>query len=135
MGYCSTITSLLSIKWESAVSDRRKEPRRKLMAFTPVYQLGPGKKLLGYLGNLTLQGAMLVSEAALETDEQLTLLIEFPADSAQHLTIPAHVVRCVPDESPHSYLVGCEFTKVTPEQAGLIQSLLDRYHFRHQIAS
>ena len=114
------------------MSERRKESRKKLMAFTPVYQAGRGR-LLGYLGNLTLQGAMLVSENPIETNTFLTLSIEFPADSSQHLIIPVHVMHCDPDESPHSFLIGCAFTEVTPGHAQLIQALLERYHFRHQI--
>ena len=114
------------------MSERRKELRRKLMAFTPVYQAGHST-LLGYLGDLTLQGAMLVSENPQDLKRQLTLVIEFPGDSAQHMTIPVRVVRCEKDKSPRSFLIGCEFTQVSPEQAELIQSLLDRYHFRYRI--
>ena len=129
---CDAIPGLSCHERESAMSERRHELRKKLMAFTPVYQANH-EELLGYLGNLTLQGAMLVSENPLEVDRRLTLLIEFPGDTQQHMTIPAHVVRCVPDESPRCFLVGCEFSEVTPVQAGLIQALLERYHFRHQI--
>jgi Tfp pilus assembly protein PilZ len=113
------------------MSDRRKEPRKKLTTFIPVYQSGSGT-ILGYLGNLTLQGAMLVSESPLEIGKQLTLLIEFPGETAQRMTIPARVVRCVPEESPRNLMIGCEFSEVTPAHAELIQFLLDRYHFRYQ---
>jgi len=117
------------------LSDRRKETRKKLMAFTPVYHLPP-KRLFGYLHDLTMQGAMVVSTHPAEVNQLETLLIELP-DQLTHLliselTLAARVARCVPDEEdPHSYLVGFEFIDLSGENEQGIQSLLERYHFRH----
>ena len=117
------------------MEDRRKERRKKLMAFTPVYD-SLHKTVVGYLGDLTMQGAMVVGEHPLAAGSRLTLAIEFPGEldgiAAHRMTLPARVARCVPDEAPHSYLIGFEFTEVDPEHAKMIQALLDRYHFRHQ---
>jgi len=117
------------------LSDRRKETRKKLMAFTPVYHLPP-KRLLGYLHDLTMQGAMVVSTHPAEVDQLETLLIEFPDELTNQLvsqmTFQGRVARCVPDEEdPHSYLLGFEFVSLTPENTRAIQELLERYHFRH----
>ena len=60
------------------MNNHRKESRKKLMAFTPVYDL-LHKTLLGYVGDLTLQGVMVIGEKFIEVDKQLTLGIEFPA--------------------------------------------------------
>ena len=118
------------------MSERRKEIRKKLMAFTPVYDLNR-KKLLGYLGDLTLQGTMVIGAKPLEVEEQLTLKIEFqdelPGITAKHLTIPARVARCDRDESPTSYKIGFEFMDVQSEHAQIIEALLERYHFRHKM--
>ena len=43
------------------MSDKRKEERKSLMTFTPVYGLHP-KTLLGYAEDLTVHGAMVVGE-------------------------------------------------------------------------
>lgn len=115
--------------------ERRKETRKKLMAFTPVYNV-PHHRLLGYLHDLTMQGAMVVSTRPDQIDRQETLLIEFPDELTNQLisqmTFQARVARCVPDEEdPHSYLLGFEFLNLTPENTQAIRELLERYHFRH----
>ena len=116
------------------MEERRKEPRKKLMSFTPVYDAHKGM-VLGYLGDLTPQGAMLIGEHPLEADSRLSLSFEVPGDgpdtNPRRMTVPARVVRCVPDETPHYFKIGMEFLKLSGEQVRLIQALLDRGGFRH----
>lgn len=118
------------------MDDRRKETRKKLMAFTLVHDAQHGT-LLGYLGDLTMQGMMVIGEHALEKGTHLTLAIEFPGEldgvATRRMTIPAHVARCVPDEAPNSFMIGFEFMDISPEHAKMIKALLERYHFRHQM--
>ncbi|HSK66389.1 MAG TPA: hypothetical protein VK888_05635, partial [Anaerolineales bacterium] len=61
------------------MSERRKETRRKLMAFTPVYDLHP-RTLLGYLGDLTLRGALVVGDKLITINKETELEIQFPND-------------------------------------------------------
>jgi hypothetical protein len=118
------------------MSDRRKELRKKLMAFMPVHTAAGS--LLGFLGDLTFQGALVIGEKPLGMGQQVILEITLPDDlprpsSGHHLTIQAQVVRCVPDElAPHEFNLGFEFTSLNPEQIQLIHALLERYHFRYQ---
>jgi hypothetical protein len=120
------------------MDEKRKETRKKVMAFTPVYYLEWERRvLLGYLGDLTLQGALVVGEKTQEVNRQLALVVEFP-DSlpgipVTRLTIPARVARCVKDEGPQDYDIGVEFLEVSLENARIIEALLERYHFRHKI--
>jgi c-di-GMP-binding flagellar brake protein YcgR len=118
------------------MSERRKESRKKLMAFTPVYDLDNGT-LLGYLGDLTLQGAMVIGTKQLEVDRQMILAIEFPDElpgiMVKRMAIPARIARCDRDESPNSFKIGFEFKDIEPEHTQVIQALLERYHFRHKI--
>ena len=118
------------------MDDRRKETRKKVMAFTPVRDSSRGV-LLGYLGDLTMQGAKVIGEKPLELRSQVTLAIDLPSElpgiSARRLVIPAQVARCVQDQDgPHEFDLGFQFIQVNAEQAKIIQALLDRYHFRHQ---
>ena len=117
-------------------SERRKEPRKKLMAFTSVYD-GDKSILLGYIRDLTLQGVLVISEKILDVNKQITLAIELPGGlpevTATRMTIPARVARCVEDESSQTYQIGFEFTDITPEHVKIIQALLERYHFRHKM--
>ena len=118
------------------MSERRTESRKKVMAFTPVHDLDR-KILLGYLGDLTMKGAMVIGAKPQEENKQTTLKIEFqdelPGISSRRMTIPARVVRCNRDESPNSYKIGFEFTDVQPEHTQIIEALLERYHFRHKM--
>lgn len=118
------------------MGERRKEERKKVMAFTPVYDFRQGV-LLGYLADLTMQGAMVIGGKCLQVDDQVMLNIEIPGDlpniSVKNMTIKARVARCVPDDSPTSFRIGLEFLEVETEKAEIIQAFLDRYHFRHQV--
>ena len=118
------------------MSERRTEARKKVMAFTPVHDLDK-KLLLGYLGDLTMKGAMVIGAKPMEVDKELTLKIEFqdelPGIATRRMTIPVRVVRCTRDESPNSYKIGFEFTDVKPEHKQIIEALLERYHFRHKM--
>ena len=119
----------------SEFDERRKEPRKTVMKFTPVYDADKGK-LLGYLRDLTLKGALVIGEKTLEVDNQLTLKFKLPEDlpdiTAKHLIISARVARCIKDESPNSYKLGFEFQNVSTEHAKIIGAILVRYHFRHR---
>ncbi|MBN1454491.1 MAG: PilZ domain-containing protein [Anaerolineales bacterium] len=116
-------------------SERRKEARKKLMAFTPVHDQDKGI-LLGYIRDLTLYGILVISEKILDINKQITLAIELPGGlpeiTATRMTIPARVVRCMEDESSQTYKIGFEFTDVKPEHLKIIQALLERYHFRYK---
>jgi hypothetical protein len=118
------------------MNEHRKETRKKLMAFTPVYDPDRGI-LLGYLGDLTFKGAMVVGEKPLEVNSQATLEIEFhddlPGISTRRMTIPARVVRCVQDAEGHrEFDIGFEFTNIDAEHTKIIQALLERYHVHSQ---
>lgn len=120
------------------MEERRKEPRKIVMAFTPVYDAGKGT-ILGYLRDLTLRGAMVIGEHSLEVDSRLVLWIQFPGElegvSAHRVTIPVRVARCLSDEAPASFQVGFEFLQVSPENEKMILSILDRFNFRQQADS
>lgn len=119
----------------SKFDDRRKEDRKLVMKFTPVYEADNGK-LLGYLRDLTLQGALVIGEKKLEVDTLLTLRFDLPDDllniAAFNLTVAARVARCIEDETPNSYQIGFEFKDIGLEQTEIIEALLERYHFRHR---
>jgi hypothetical protein len=121
----------------SKYDERRKELRKKVMAFTPVYDLKKGV-LLGFLQNLTLQGALVIGEKTMEVNTQTILGLDLPGDlpdvATNRLTISARVARCIEDEEAvNAYQLGFEFIDIQPEQIQVIEALLERYHFRHKI--
>lgn len=116
------------------MSDRRKETRRKLMAFTSVYELTP-RTLLGYLGDLTLHGALVIGAKPVPIQRETKVEIDFPGDlpdvDTMPVTLPVRVAWCHQDESPTYFNIGLEFTDLHPKHAELFQAVLGRYHFRH----
>jgi len=115
------------------MGNRRKEDRKKLTTFTPVYFLDP-KTLLGYLADLTLHGGMVIGEASFEINKQGSLAIEFPDTltdiTLTHITIPARVAWCRKDaDSLNYYNIGFEFIELSPEHSAVITAILKKYRF------
>jgi hypothetical protein len=107
------------------------------MKFTPVYDLHP-RVLLGYLGDLTLRGAMIVGPNLTTINKETTLEINFPGElsgiTVLPTRIPARIAWCRPEDGSQSFNIGVEFTEVTPDQEQLFRQILERYHFRHTLS-
>ena len=114
------------------MQERRKEQRKNLMAYTQVFNLNGGH-LLGYLGDLNLHGAMVISEKSMVENTEIILAIELPElpnISASRITMPARVVWCQQDISPEYFNVGFEFKEVTDQQKTVIEAIIANYEFR-----
>jgi len=114
------------------MQERRKVQRKNLMAYTQVFDLYGGH-LLGYLGDLHLQGAMVIGDKLMSENTDVTLAIELPelpGISASRITIPARVAWCQQDISPEFFNVGFEFKVVTSEQSVVIKAIMENYEFR-----
>ena len=117
------------------MQERRKETRKNLMAYTQVFDLYGGF-LLGYLSDLTLKGAMIICDRAIEENNDITLgieLPELPAVKSSRVTIAARALWCQQDISPEFFNVGFEFKDVTDEQGEVIQAIIDNYEFRRDV--
>jgi hypothetical protein len=119
---------------EAKMQDRRKLPRKDLMSYSQVFDLVDGK-LIGYLGDLNLIGAMVIGDQPLKVSEKLTISIqlpELPKIRATRLALPARVVWCHEDLSPEYFNIGVEFDLVTDEQKNVIEAVINNYEFRRQ---
>jgi hypothetical protein len=117
------------------MQERRKEQRKNLMAYTQVFDLYGGY-LLGYLGDLHLNGAMVIGNKLMTENTELTLAIELPDlpnVTMPRITIPARVVWYQQDISPEFFNVGFEFKEVTPEQKTVIEAIMKNYEFRRDM--
>jgi hypothetical protein len=104
------------------------------MSYSQVFDLSQGK-LIGYLGDLNLVGAMVIGDEALKVDEKLTIAIqlpELPKVNATRLALPVHVVWCHQDLSPEYFNIGIEFELITDEQKKIIEAVIENYEFRRQ---
>lgn len=114
------------------MSERRKVERKRLVSFTPVYDLHKDE-LLGYLGDLTQQGAMLLGNKMIENDHRLILAIEFPktpVTSAARILIPSRVAWCRKEENTAYFNTGFEFLVMTENSQDLIETVLDWFQFK-----
>jgi len=104
------------------------------MSYSQVHELHNGK-LIGYLGDLNLLGAMVISDQSIEVNTNLTISIELPElPNTRDLTITMHirVAWCRQDISPEYYNIGMEFKEVTPKQKDIIEAVMENYEFRRQ---
>lgn len=113
--------------------DRRKEARELVVEFTLVYDSKKGK-LLGYLRDLTMNGAQINGSKKLEEGTIVSLSIELPNDlpgvRAKELRVSAKVARCIMvNENPPGYAIGFEFTDINSEESEVLEKLLKRYYF------
>lgn len=112
-------------------SEKRKNERKKLVAFTPVYD--SRQNILGYLGDLTVEGARLIGEKPMDIHSRTTLVIEFPATPelpAKRVTLPARVIWCNEEENRQYFNTGFEFQDISPQNKEIISAILERYQFR-----
>ena len=118
----------------SDYGDRRKETRKFVVEFTLVYDTEKGK-LLGYLRDLTPNGAQISGSKKLNIGTEVSLSIELPSNlpgvTEKNLRIGAKVARCITvTEEPASYEIGFEFVDLQAEENEVIEKLLKRYHFK-----
>jgi hypothetical protein len=119
----------------ATLTERRKEPRKNLMSYSQVFDLYGGS-LLGYLADMNLHGAMVIGQKPLQENNTITLQVEVPdleGVSVKRLTLPARIVWCESDVSPAFFNTGFEFRELTPEQAGVIQAIMDAYEFQRKL--
>lgn len=114
------------------MNERRRLSRKYLIIYSRVFERTLGK-LLGYLADLSLEGAMIISEGKLDVDTLLSLRFDLPdmnAFESNSLNLPARVARCDPDISPGFYNIGFEFQEVNEEQKAILLKMMDMYEFR-----
>ncbi len=117
------------------MQERRKSPRKDLMSYSQVFDVNRGK-LIGYLGDLSPTGAMIIGDESQNVDEKMTISIqlpELPHINAKHLILRVRIAWCHQDLSPEYFNVGMEFSVVTDEQKKIIEAIIDNYEFRRQM--
>jgi hypothetical protein len=119
---------------EADMQERRRQPRKDLMSYSQVYDLSDGR-LIGYLGDLNLLGAMVISDHPLPENKALSISIELPELPNIHETnmlIAVRVAWCRQDISPDYFNLGLEFNSITDNQQAIVQAVMDNYEFRRQ---
>jgi len=113
------------------MKEQRKSERIKAVTFTTVYER-KGHVLLGFLGDLTLQGAMVMGEKPIKTNRDIDLEIEFRGVAeipGGRLMIPVHVAWAKLDEETGYHHTGFEFLSVSDEIKQTIELVVEKYRF------
>ena len=117
------------------MEERRRIPRKYLIVYSRVYERNLGM-IIGYLGDLSQLGAMIISEQPQTVDSVLPIRFDLPDmnifNSAQ-LDLTARVVHCVPDVNPEFYNIGFEFLELTQGQLSTIEKMMEAYEFRREL--
>jgi hypothetical protein len=116
------------------MDEHRKSERKSLLAFTPVYN-SHKTILLGYLGDLSLQGALLIGERPMEINTHITLVIDFPEIPefpARQVRILARVAWCKREENTPYFNTGVEFQRIDELYKPFIEAILMRYQFQRE---
>lgn len=115
--------------------ERRKQERKNLVAYTQVFDMNGGVQI-GYLGDLSVHGAMVITEKLMAIGLEITLGIEVPElpnIKATRMSLATRVAWCEQDLSPQYFNIGFEFKEVTPQQTKLIESIIANYEFRRDV--
>jgi hypothetical protein len=113
------------------MQERRKYPRKDLLLFASVYDSASGK-IIGTLLNITLEGAMVLSENKIDSNSNMELHIKLPENFVQkhELVFTANSRWCAPDINPEFYDVGYQFANVSEEDGKIIQAIIEKYGFK-----
>ena len=114
------------------MQERRKQPRKNLMSYSQVFDL-TGGRLIGYLGDLNLSGAMVIGDRLMVIDSELSISIqlpELPNINLPSMALPVRVAWCDKDVSPEFFNIGLQFKLVTDEQTNIIEAVMENYEFR-----
>jgi len=113
------------------VEEKRKTDRVKALIFTTVYNHSKNE-LLGFLGDLTLTGAMVTGEKVFDRGVEMTLRIEFRGTDEipqSKLIIPSKVAWCKPKEDLNYHNTGFEFTQLSGLNEKIVSMIVERYKF------
>lgn len=116
------------------MQERRKQPRKNLMSYSQVFDLYEGR-LVGYLGDLNLLGAMVIGDQPMKVGTKLSISIqlpELPNVTATRLALPVRVAWCQEDLSPEYLNIGLEFEIITADQKNIIEAVMEHYEFRRE---
>ena len=113
------------------MQERRKHPRKDLLLFANVYD-STSDRIVGILLNITLGGAMVLSENQIDSNKMMELRIMLPENIAakQELVFKANSRWCAPDINPEYYDVGYQFVNVSEEDCKIIQTIIEKYAFQ-----
>ncbi len=108
--------------------DRRKKERKLLTFFSRVIDNTNGR-LLGYLVDMSANGALIVGNLALKVNSEFALRFDLPEDYAekQQLLLTMKVIWCQPDPDPELYRTGLKLVRAADSDLTIMQKMIAEY--------
>jgi hypothetical protein len=116
------------------MEERRKLPRKYLIAFSTVLDNGTSEKL-GYLCDLTLEGLMVISKMPRDSGTEIELYIELPETPdfpQKSLEVQTLIIWCEADIDPRLYNIGFQFIDLSKEEKDIIEQMIESYEFNRE---
>jgi len=116
------------------MEERRKLPRKYLIAFSTVLDNSTSEKL-GYLCDLTLEGLMVISKVPRDSGAEIELYIELPETPdfpQKSLEIQTRIIWCKTDIDPRLYNIGFQFIDLSKEEKAIIEQMIKSYEFNRE---
>jgi len=110
------------------MDERRKQNRRILTFFSRVIDRR-SERLVGYLVDMTTDGALIVGNLPLKVNNSFQLQIDLPESYGDQplLDIEARVIWCAPDEDPDLYRAGLQLINIKIADQAVLERLLKEY--------
>lgn len=110
------------------MDERRRKERRLLTYFSRVVDR-TNDHLLGYLVDMTTDGALIIGILPLKINDTFSLRIDLPDTyrDQKQLDLEAKAVWCSPDDDPDLYRTGLQILHVNPNDKELLERLIRDY--------
>ena len=110
------------------MDERRKQDRRILTFFSRVIDR-TNERLIGYLVDMTTDGALIVGNMPLKVNTNILLRIDLPESygDQQQLEIEARAIWCSPDEDPDLYRTGMQLIHIENADQEVLERLISEY--------
>ncbi|WP_373185962.1 PilZ domain-containing protein [Halopseudomonas sp.] len=114
--------------------EQRRIERQQLSSYLRVFNRHSGRPM-GYLGNISRQGMMLISDLPIMLGScyELQLRLPGPGGSVEFFDFTAMSHWCRPDENPGHYDSGFSIVHNQQAFAGLAGSLTRYFSFQHPV--
>lgn len=113
------------------MQERRKFKRRYLMYYSRIFDKSKGS-VLGYIVDLTPEGAMILSEQPVEVGQRFDFRMDLPEGIAtkEFLDFEAESRWCSRDIDPNFWDTGLHLFNISEDDRLIIERMIQEYGFR-----
>ncbi len=113
------------------MSERRRLRRKHLLYYLKVYDRH-SLELIGHLGDITLHGINLITEAPIEPGIEMSLKMSLPEvmEGRKEIAFDVKSSWYKRDINPNFYSIGCELLKISETDGNIVKNLIQEYSFQ-----